>query len=91
MRTVAIISNIYFLFYILSQSRNLGKYLWNILLMGEVTLSLSVVYLLSLCKLAYIDFGLLQLMVTRILTLSLLLKLIKEKAPGFEDADIKQL
>jgi len=91
MKTVVIILITYYVYYVLAHINELGNQKWFLILLGEVTLSASVCYIFSRCNLAYVDYCMLQLMVTRISILILLLKLINEKAPGFEDADIKQL
>ena len=54
-------------------------------------MSITVVYLLSRWKLAYTDFCLMQLLVTRSSSVYLLVRLIGDKVPGFDHVDLKML
>jgi hypothetical protein len=52
----AIIINIYYLVYILLNIKDLKSKLWYLAQFGELVVSIDLLYLISRCKLAYIDF-----------------------------------
>ena len=91
MKYAVIFLNIYYLVYILLNIKDIKTKLWYIVLLGELVMSANVLYFISRWKLAYIDFCLTQILATRCTIVFVLFKIIRDKAPGFENVDPKML
>ena len=56
LKYLAIMINIYFIGYILTNIKDLKSKLWYIVMASEIVLSIDILYLITRWKLAYIDF-----------------------------------